>query len=192
MTSRTFNTWNPNACDPSLLLDQGNLVVTTGANALSTSRKVMGTLLKSTGRFNSEHEVWTVPMVNLGANVVLGVAQTDSPLNQAVGADSKSYGFVLGTGELKNNGSVITTLDIVNEPTTSILRNVISLYTVLDSGPWLIIAINGSERYMLSLPSGKTWGWAATLAGGNAGETSLYSNFGQRGFNFPIIQGPPA
>jgi hypothetical protein len=190
MPSRTYCTWDPNAIGDGLLLDDGNLVVTTGANALSNARKVMGTLFKGVGRFNSEHEFWSVPRVNLGTNAVIGIAEPDSPLDQAVGADAKSYGLVLGTGEVKNNGNVITTLDVINEPTDSVLRAVISLYVVLDSGPWMVIAVDGSWRYQLSLPSGKFWAFAATLAGGNAGETSLFSNFGQRGFNYPIIQGP--
>jgi hypothetical protein len=147
----------------------------------------MGTLLKGVGSFSSEHEFWSIPRVNLDENAVIGIAQPDSPLDAAVGEDANSYGFVLGTGELKNDGDVITTLDIVNEPTDSVLRSVISLIVILDSSPRMILAIDGSWHYQLDLPDDKFWTFAATVAGGNAGETSLFSNFGQRGFNYPIL-----
>ena len=184
MSSRVFGTWDENALGDGLVLDLGGLVVKTGQNALSNSRKVIGTLFKATGTGYFESEFWSIPQVSLGTNVAIGLAQPDSPLNQAVGADSKSVAFYPATGLVLSNGATVATLDIVPE------RTVISMYMSLLT-PTLLIAINGTLRGSISLASGKSWAPACTVAGGNAGETFNFTNFGQRGFNYRVLQGPP-
>jgi hypothetical protein len=185
MSSRILSTWDPNALGDGLSLELGNLVVATAQNALSNSRKVIGTLFKATGTGYTENEFWSVPQVSLGTNVAIGLAQPDSTLTTAVGADAKSWGFYPATGLVLNNGATVATLDIIPE------RTVISIYLSLVTTPTMVIAVAGSWRASIVLPSSKSWAMAATLAGGNAGETSLFTNFGQRGFNYRNIQGPP-
>lgn len=190
MSSESFATWNPRALGDGMELEEGNLVVTTGRPSLSNARKSLATMPKSLGQAVSEHEIWSIPQVNLGTRAAIGLAQPDSPLNQAVGADAKSWGFYLGTGLIVNNGSTVATLDIINEPTSSpsALRAVVSiLFQVVAGTPQFILAINGSWRYGFALPSGKSYVLASTLSGGEAGELSLFSNFGQRGLNYPRI-----
>lgn len=181
-----FASWNPNACDDQLVLLESNTIVTTNANGLTNARKVLGTLPIGAGLVSSEHEFWSVPEVNLGTNVAIGIAQPSSALNTAPGADSLSVGFYPATGDLKTNGSVITNLGIIPE------RTVISIIVSLLTTPTLVIGIAGTWAYSYVLPSSKLWVLAAMLAGGNAGETSLYSKFGgARGFEYTTLITPP-
>ena len=89
MTARVYSTWNPNALGDGLVLDQGNLVVTTGQDSLSNARKVLATLPKSSASGFYETVFWSTPQVSLSTNVATGVALTDSPLNEAVGHDEQ-------------------------------------------------------------------------------------------------------
>lgn len=187
MTARTYSTWNPRALGASLLLDQGNLVVTTGANALSNSRKVLGTLPKGSSAGYFETQFWSTPQVSLGTNIAVGLAQPTSSLAAAVGADSLSCGYYPATGAVIYNGSTLTTLAAIPE------RRVIGIYLTFGSGhAYMVITVSGFWVYAADLGTGGgTWVPALTLAGGNAGETSAYSNFGQRGFDYPTIIYPP-
>jgi hypothetical protein len=188
MTARTYSTWNPNALGTGLLLDQGNLVVTTGANALSNSRKVLGTLPKGGSSGYFETQFWSTPQVSLGTNVAVGVAQQTSSLASAVGADAASCGYYPATGAVIYNGSTLTTLDAIPE------RRVIGIFLRFAAGhAYMVITVSGSWVYGADLGTGGAlWVPALTLAGGNATETSAYSNFGQRGFDYPFIVYPPA
>jgi hypothetical protein len=185
MTSRVYSTWNPNACYTGLVLDQGNLQVTTGSDALSNSRKVLGTLPKSGSVGQFETVFYSVPRVNLGTNVAVGLAQPGSPLGSAVGADSSSWGYYPATGDVVNNGSTLTTLTVVDE------RQTITIYMEFFGGNlYMNIAVNGTALYQVQIDPG-FYVPALTLAGGNAGETIAQSNFGQRGFDYPRIIAVP-
>src|SRR6185295_9973599 len=107
MTARVYSTWNPNALGDGLALAQGNLVITTIANALPNDRKVLATLPKGSSPGFYETVFWSVPRVSLADNVATGVAHPDSPLDHAVGADSKSCGYYPATGDLVYNGSAV-------------------------------------------------------------------------------------
>jgi hypothetical protein len=190
MTARVFSTWNPNAVGEGLLLDQGGLVITTGVSALSNARKVIGTLPKGSSPGFYETVFWSVPRVSLGSNVATGVAQPDSPLDQAVGADSKSCAFYPATGDIIFAGSTLTTLDPIPE------RVYIGVYLIFSGGHAFVnFIVSGSWIYEVDLGTGgKLWLPAQTLAGGNATETSSKTLFGGGGiaFNYPRIVAPPS
>ena len=187
MTARTYSTWNPNALGTGLLLDQGNLVVTTGADSLSNSRKVLATLPKATSSGYSETEFWSTPQVSLSTNAAVGVAKVGSSLSAALGVDANSCGYYPATGEVKKNNVVLTTLAAIPE------RRTIGIYFAESGGDvHMIITVQGSWVYGADLGAvGDLWVPALTLAGGNATETSAFTNFGQRGFNYPVIIYPP-
>lgn len=189
MTARVYSTWNPNALGAGLLLDQGNLVVTTGADSLSNARKVLGTLPKGSSPGFYETVAWSIPRVSLGTNFATGFAQPDSPLDQAVGADSKSCGYYPATGDIIYNGSPLTT--IVAQPE----RVDIGCYLIFSGGhAYAVFIVAGTWVYEADLGTGgASWLPAQTLAGGIAGETSTYTRFGGGGvaFDYPRIIAPP-
>ncbi len=191
MTARVYSTWNPNACGATqndLILDQGNLVVTTGQDSLSNARKVLATLPKSSASGFYETVFWSTPQVSLSTNIATGVAQPDSPLNEAVGHDAKSCGYYPATGEIKKNNVVLTTLDPIDE------RTDIEVYLIPFGGHiYVSFIIAGTWVYEVDLGTSGVWVPAQTLAGGIAGETSSYTRFGGGGvaFNYPRIVAPP-
>jgi hypothetical protein len=185
MPAQTFGTWDQNALGAGLVLQMGGLVIVTGDSNLTNARKALGTLPKGSGTGYFENEFYSVPQVNLGTNCAVGVAQPTSALNAAPGQDALSWAFYPGTGDVKNNGAVLMNIGIVPE------RTVISVYLSLITTPQLILAVSGSWKASIALPAGKVWLPTAMLAGGNAGETGLYTNMGQRGFNYTRIEGPP-
>lgn len=193
MTARVYSTWNPNALGEGLLLEQGNLVVTTGADNLSNDRKVLGTLPKGTAPGFYETVFWSTPQVSLGDNVATGVAQPDSPLDQAVGADSKSCGYYPATGQIILNGTVLTTSHTAHDPI--IERIDIGVYFHPFGGHMYVsFIVAGTWIYEVDLGTSGLWVPAQTLAGGIAGETSSYTRFGGGGvaFNYPRIIAPPS
>lgn len=192
MTSRVYSTWNPNALGEGLLLSQGNRVITTGADNLSNSRKVLGTLPKRTARGFYETVFWSTPQVSLGDNIATGVAQPDSPLDQALGADSKSCGYYPATGVILLNGTPITTSTSALEPIPE--RTDIGVYFhPVGNHMYISFVVAGSWVYEVDLGTSGLWVPAQTLAGGIAGETSSYTRFGGGGeaFNYPRIVAPP-
>lgn len=186
MTSRVLSTWNPNALGDGLVLDQGNLVVTTGADALDNSRKVLGTLPKASSVAFFESVFWSTPQVDLGSNIAIGVAKTTSALDVQPGGDADSWGYYPATGDIINNSAGVGSINPIDE------RTIIGIYlNYFSSALYMNIIIEGSWVASFELDSG-FYVPCAMLAGGNAGETSLFSNFGQRGFNYPRIVAPPA
>lgn len=191
MTARVYSTWNPNACGTTqgdLLLQQGNLVVTTGRDSLSNARKVLATLPKGSAPGFYETVVWSTPQVSLSTNFATGVATPDSPLNQAVGADAKSCGYYPATGAIIKNGVTLTTLNAIPE------RTDIGIYLIFQTGhAYANFIVAGTWVYEVDLGTGNVWLPAQTLAGGIAGETSTYTRFGGGGvaFNYPRIIAPP-
>lgn len=184
MSTETYAQWNPNACDASLVLSGGNTIVTTGADALSSARKVLSTLPRGVGDGISEHEFYTVPLVNLGDTCAIGLAQSNSSLNTGVGVDALSIGYYPGTGIIRSNNATVGTIDIIDEVPNQphALRKTISILIKFITGtPHFVVAINGSWQIDITLPTGKLWCVAATLSGGKAAETFLNSNFGNKG-----------
>jgi hypothetical protein len=185
MTSRVYSTLNPNALGAGLVLDQGNLLLTTGADALSNARKVLGTLPKSGSVGQFESIFWSVPRVSLGTNAAVGLAQTTSPLNQAPGIDALSIGYYPATGEVRKNNVVLTTLTIIDE------RKTITIYQQFFGGNLFFnIAVAGTALFQYQMDAG-FWVPCGMVAGGNAGETLAEFNFGQRGFHYPRIVAVP-
>lgn len=188
MTAKVFSTWNPNALGAGLMLAQGNLVVTTSLDSLSTARKVLGTLPKGTAAGFYETVFWSIPRVSLGDNVATGVANPDSPLDQAVGADSKSCGYYPASGKIIKNGSTLTTLAARPE------RADIGVYFHPFGGHMYVsFVVDGTWVYEVDLGTSGLWIPAQTIGGGVAGETSSYTRFGGGGvaFNYPRITAPP-
>lgn len=186
MTSRVYSTWNPRAIGDGLALDQGNLVVTTIADNLDTSRKVLGTLPKHSALGFFETEFYSLPQVDLGFNVAVGLAQTDSPLNAPPGGDTHSIGYYPATGEILYKSVLVTTVDPIPE------RTVIGIYMNNIGGhQYMNVIVSGTWVYQVILDDDNFWVPAIMVAGGNATETSAYSNFGQRAFNYPRMIAPP-
>lgn len=192
MTSRVFSTWNPNALGDGLVLAQGNIVVTTAADSLSNARKVLGTLPKGSAPGFYETVFWSTPQVSLGTNVATGVAMPDSPLDQAVGADSKSCGYYPATGDIIMGGVTLTTTSSAHDPIPE--RTDIGVYLIFFGGhAYVNFIVAGTWIFEVDLGTSGVWVPAQTLAGGIAGETSSYTRFGGGGvaFNYPRIVAPP-
>lgn len=187
MTTQIFATLNQNALGPGLVLDQGGLVVTTNAAALSNARKALGTLPKGVGEslfectFYSDSRTTPVP-----AGIRVGLAQTSSLTNIGTGVDALSYGLDLNTGNLYSNTAVLANVVSGGIPE----RTVISTYTKFNvSSITMHFFTNGVWRnsWTVSSVSGKFWVPSVTVCGGNAADWKAFLGFGQRGLKYPRL-----
>lgn len=183
MATQVFAMLNPNALGPGLVLDQGNLVVTTNAAALSSARKVLGTVPKGVASgyfeciFYSDTQAASLP-----SGVLVGIARADSPLTSGVGVDALSYGYEPLTGNIRNNnGTLLTTR-------ASVERSVLGVYYNGTTGylAWFL------ENNILgsTIVAAGSYVPAVTVCGGNAADVKAVLYFGQRGLKYPQTTAP--
>jgi hypothetical protein len=175
MTSRTYSTLDPNATHSSLVLSEGNRVVTTRTTGLDFHRCAHGTIPKAVGSWYFGGYFSSVARTSLAGKIAFGVAQPNSALNKYVGEDALAYGLLPADGVVRSNGSdVVTGIPLIAE------RRFISIYVYPPSGGQYRAAwyVDGNQVATVLLPSGKFWVPAVTVSGGNAGEIRAEFNFG--------------
>lgn len=187
MTTRVNSTLNPNALGPGLVLDYGNVVVSTNAGALDIHRKVLGRIPKGVGISYFEFWHYSNLQGNLANLVAVGIAQQDAPLDTAVGEDATSWGFQLTEGVTRNNNATVDTYQPVAE------RTCVGVLLVNDPmSPTVSWYVNGSLLGTNAIAAGKFWVPAISIGtdADGAGGLKAFVNFGQRPFEHPIIVAP--
>lgn len=177
MTARQFTTLDQNACHASLVLSDGNRLVTTRSNALSFSRRVHGTIPKAVGKWGFEVYFSSIPQSSLAGMISVGIAQPNSALDKYVGEDTLSYGLLPADGVVRNNAaSSVSGIPLVAE------RKCIGVFINMSTlrCTWYV---EGNQVAYVTLPSGKFWVPAITVSGGNAGETKCEFNNGLDAFD---------
>lgn len=179
--TRIYSTFDPDAIGPGLLLDSSLLRITTSLSSLDNHRKALCRIPKAVGTGTFEAYFWSDSQAAYTDELAIGVATPDSPLDEAVGEDSLSYGWYPGNGEYKNNGSVVQTFDTATE------RNCIGVLGTIDgAGGLLRFFCNGNWIGNASLPAGKLWVPAVTISGGDAGDWKCELNLSGP-FAYPYV-----
>lgn len=179
MTSRLICTLDPTACGPNLLVQEGGLIVTTTALS-DIHRTVRGTMAASAGTYYYEAIYWSTLQASLANLVSFGVSQPSGDLSKYVGEETVSYGWRFADGNVYNNNTAGAAIPVYPERTT------FGCYVFLS--PTVCTAtfvVNGVGLATVTLPNGKTWLPAFTLAGG-AGDLQAQVNFGQSLFDYPL------
>lgn len=179
MTTRVYATLDPNSLGPGLLLDAGNMVVSTTTDALDNHRKACGTVPKSANDSYFECHFWSVARTSLAGMIAVGVAQNLSSLSKAVGEDNLSFGYWPADGAVKSNNANVATCPVVNE---RVCIGVL-LHLSTPGSEQVVFSVDGNQVAVASLPAGKFWLPAMTVSGGNAGEVQAVVNFGIDAFD---------
>jgi hypothetical protein len=188
--AKTFATLNPNAKDASLILSQGNQIVTTSAPNLTGEHMVLATIPKAVGHVYFETYFWSISRGNENGGTLLtglagvGVAELDAALNKYVGQEANTWGLRPFDGGIWNGGSAI----VAGEPIAE--RTCLGTYVNFNStsGPFLAFFTNGSFYASTFLPSDSNGNEFMVAAislgcGPDAGDLSAFVNFGQRPFD---------
>jgi hypothetical protein len=181
--AKHYATLNPNALGPGLALDLGNLVVTTDQINLDGERMVLSTIPKAVGQVYAECYFYSQFRGDLSGLCAIGVAETDSPLDEmAGGASGKSYAYRPADGGIWHAGAEIDSGS--TQPAAE--RRCIGLTVDFNnvSGPLATWYLDGSQIGYVLLPTDKFWCLAVSVGCGTqaAGDVSAFINFGQRAF----------
>lgn len=189
--NKIIATLNPNACDPSLILSQGNLVVSTNANSVNYNRMVQGTLPLATGQVAFECQVWSTSRSTLTNIFSVGVAlQNETVTGNYVGQSSTSCGLRTSDGAgnagIYNNNTLATALPQIDE------RHTLGVYLSNDPvTPIVAFHLDGNYLGQFTLTAGKFYVPALSIgndgSNGVAGDVSAFVNFGQRPFDYPTF-----
>lgn len=180
-------TLSPNRCNSSLLLSQGNLVVTT-KEICDFHRAVFGNIAMAAGTHAFECYFWSTsnPDAGLVNMCSVGVATADSSLSQYVGEGAESYGFRpsdgAGNSGIYHNNTLVAGFDQQAE------RQAIGVALWNDPvSPYVSFQVNGNYLGQVALTAGKFYVPAVSIGSGAPGDVSAYLNFGQRLFRHPIF-----
>ncbi len=182
MTSRVLSYLDTNACDSNLLIKEGNLIVTTKANALSgVGRTVHGSIAVADGISRYEAYHWSDQGTTFAGLLSIGVAQASGLIAASLdSATGLGFGYRPADGTIVSNGSTLATVSMTGE------RNCIGIYLFLSASvctcTWLV---NNTAVYTATLPNGKIWVPAISMGEDvRAGNRSATFNFGQDRFDF--------
>ena len=148
MTSRTYATLDRNRTGPLLLVDLGDMQVTT-ADTCDINRTILGTLPARSGEYAFEAYFWSVSRASLANLLSIGVAQPGAALDTYVGGDALGYGFRVADGEIHTDGESIATVEPQGE------RVALGVHlTLAPSEATCEFLVNGSSIYTADLATG--------------------------------------
>jgi hypothetical protein len=180
MTSRLICTLDAASAGPNLLVQEGNLIVSTTA-ACDLHRTVRGTMAATNGTYYYEVIFWSTLQGSLANLVSFGVTQPSGAPDKYVGEETVSYGWRFADGNVYNNNTAGAAITVYPERTT------FGCYLFLSpSLCTLTFCVNGVGLATVTLPNGKTWLPAFTLGASTAGDIQAQCNFGQSLFDNPL------
>lgn len=185
MTARTFSTLNPRAIGDGLILDEGNLIVTTDRLGLSGSRAVFGTIPKATGHNRFDTYFYSLSRSDLTGLGSVGLAVITADVAQYIGETTDSWGLRPFNGGIWHGGSKIVDGPVLDE------RVCITTYVnfTRTANPLLAWFVDGNFYASVDLPGGSNLVFylpAVSVGVGTdqmAGDLSAFCNFGNRPFD---------
>lgn len=183
MTSRTFAILNRNAIGQGLVLDDGNLVVTTEEVSTAGTSTVLATLPKAVGKARFDTYFYSNLRADLTGMCAVGLARTEVDLNAYLGDDQYGWAMRPGEGGIWNNGVMVTPGQSVPE---RVAITVVCAFNA-SAGPFLQWYVDNSPYASVFLPTdsfgGFFWLPAVSVGGSVPGDVSAFCNFGQRPFD---------
>lgn len=172
MTSRRYATLDRNRLGQALMLDEAGMQITT-SEVCDLNRTVLGTLPAMSGSYGYELYFWSGLQKPFEELVSFGVANPDKALDSYVGSDTKSYGWVVGKGEIRSNNLALASVAIQGERIPFGLR--LHLSPTDCSVEWLV---NGTVVETTALPTGRAWLPAISIGSEEAGDIKAIINTG--------------
>jgi len=177
--TRLYSTFDPANLGANMALEQANTIVTTSASG-TINRMVKALYPKQSWQWFAEFAYWGDAALT-GA-VSVGVAKAASPLNNYVGEDADSYGYLAGDGEIHNNGASVASV------ATAVAGDIIGVWINIGDGSAASVSwfLNGELLHTESLPDEGPWYLADTVSSSTSDTLSSWINTGQRDFEFPV------
>lgn len=186
MTSRIVCTLDPHRLGPGLALGRGNLDVTT-TDVCDSQRAVFGNVAIGAGIVAFTCYFWSKsrPAAGLVGLCSVGVAQVDGPLDQTVGLDVTTWGYLVPDAQVWNRHLISGTESPLLQPVAERMCIGVLVDMTVTPSPQIAWSVNGNLVFQADLEIDKFYLPAVSIGSDSPGDVTASLNFGQSLFDYP-------